>query len=89
MKVHFLALGVAVLLAIAPAGWAADTKSGDRKAALGKELNKEEGAWDVIEETYYSVYFDAAAQCKTLEKPQKQACLKDARTKAAKAARGK
>jgi hypothetical protein len=89
MKEHFLALSVAALLAIAPTGWAADTKSGDGKAALEKELNKEEGARDVSEETYYSVYFDAAAQCKTLEKPQKQACLKVARAKAAKAARGK
>ena len=60
MKEHFLALSVAALLAIAPTGWAADTKSGDGKAALEKELNKEEGARDVSEETYYSVYFDAA-----------------------------
>ena len=89
MKEYFLAFNVAALLAIAPSGWAADTASSDKKAALERELAKEEGAPSMSEETYYSVYFDAAGQCKALEKPQKQGCLKDARAKAVKAARGK
>jgi hypothetical protein len=93
MKALCSALAAAILMAFS-AGTCAQTAGGTAasgaapgKSKLEKQLSRGEGDPSPSEEAYFETYLAAAQACKTMARPEKQACLKDARAKAAKAAR--